>query len=83
MPYHSPQWDSRWKALYRAAIFGQNLSSAERLIAEAEAAAAIAIREKELAQRSGPWADAEREGMNDALYALKALRTAQTGSLAA
>jgi len=54
MPYHSPQWDSRWQALYRAAIFGQNLSSAERLIAEAEAA--IAIREKELAQSSGPWA---------------------------
>lgn len=81
MPYHSPQWDSRWQALYRAAIFGQNLSSAERLIAEAEGA--IAIREEELAQSSGAWADAEREGMDDALYALKALRTAQPGSLAA
>ena len=75
MQYHSPQWDSRWQALYRAAIFGQNLSSAERLIAEAEAA--ITIREKELAQISGAWADTEREGMDDALYALKALRTAQ------
>ena len=81
MPYHSPRWDNRWQALYRVAIFGQNLSSAERLIAEAESA--IAIREKELAQSSGAWADAEREGMDDALYALKALRTAQTGSLAA
>ena len=75
MPYHSPHWDSRWQALYRAAIFGQNLSSAERLIAQAEAA--IAIRQNELAQRSGPWPDAEREGMEDALYPLKALRTAQ------
>ena len=81
MPYHSPQSDSRWQALYRAAIFGQNLSYAERPIAQAEAA--IAIREKELAQSQGPWADAEREGMDDAQYALKALRTAQNVSSAA
>jgi len=75
MPYHSPHWDSRWQALYRAAIFGQNSSSSERLIAQAEAA--IALRKDEIAQNSGPWADAEREGMEDALYALNALRTAQ------
>ena len=81
MPYHSPQWDSRWQALDRAAIFEQNSSCAERLIAQAEAA--IAIRRDELAQSSGPWADAEREGMEDALYALKALRTAQNVSSAA
>ena len=81
MPYHSPQWDSRWQALYRAAIFGQNLSHSERLIAQAEAA--IAVRRNELAQSSGPWADAEREGMEEALYALKALRTAQDVSSAA
>ena len=81
MPYHSPRWDSRWQALYRAAIFEQNSSCAERLIAQAEAA--IAIRRNELAQSSGPSADAEREGMEDALYALKALRTAQNVSSAA
>ena len=75
VPYYTPQWDSRWQGLYRAAIFGQNLSSADRLIAQAEAA--IAMRNNELAQRSDPWADPEREGMEDALYALKALRTAQ------
>lgn len=81
MQYHSPRWDSRWQALYRAAIFGQNLSRSERLIAQAEAA--IAVRRNELAQSSGPWADAEREGMEDALYALKALRTAPNVSFAA
>jgi len=54
---------------------------AERLIAEAEAA--IAIRNNELVQSSEPWADAEREGMEDVLYALKVLRTAQNFSYAA
>jgi hypothetical protein len=81
MPYHSPRWDNQWQALYRAAIFGQNLSSAKRLIQQAEAA--IAMRQNELAHSSGPWADAEREGMEDALYALNALRSAQHGSSAA
>ncbi len=81
MPYHSPRWDSRWQALYRAAIFEQNSSCAEGLIAQAEAA--IAIRRNELAQSSGPSADAEREGEESALYALKALRTAQNVSSAA
>jgi hypothetical protein len=81
MPYHSAQWDSRWQALYRAAIFGQNLSSAGRLIAQAEAA--IAIRKDELARSSSPWADAEREVMEDALYALKAFKTSESVSSAA
>lgn len=81
MPYYSPRWDSRWQALYRAALFGQNLSCAERLIAEAEAA--ITTLRNELAHSSGPWVDAEREGMEDALYALNALRGAQNGSSAA
>ena len=76
MPYDSPRWDTRWQAQYRAAIFGQNLSSAQPLIARAEAA--IAIRKKELAKKPrGPWVDAERKAMENALYTLKALRTAQ------
>lgn len=68
-----PPWDNPWQTLYRTAIFGRSPSSMSRRIAEAEEA--IAIRKRELAQKKGPWVDAEREAMDDALYALKALRT--------
>lgn len=82
MPYYSPRWDNRWQVQYRAAMFGQNLVSAGQLIAQAESA--IAFRENELAQGPpGPLVDAEREAMEDALYALKALRTAPHMSSAA
>ena len=72
MPFHTPQWDGRWQALYRSAIFGQHSSSAESLIVQAEAA--IALRKKEIAESSGQLAAAEREGLEDALYSLQALK---------
>ena len=81
MPYYSSQWDNRWQMLYRAAVFGQNLASSNSKIAEAEEA--IRLRKDELAQRTGPWGDSEREAMEDALYALNALKTAQRVSPAA
>ena len=81
MPYYSPQWDRRWQALYRAAIFEQNSPSANSKIAQAEEA--IANRQTELAQNTGPWVDTELEGMEDALYALNALKSARRASAAA
>ncbi len=75
MPYFSPQWDCGWQALYRAAIFGQNAPSFPSRIAQAEEA--IRSRTAELSGTAGQWADSEREGMEDALYALNALKTAQ------
>ena len=61
-----------WKALYRAAIFETDRSLASQKAAEAERA--LLARERELFYAPGPLE--EKEDLEDALYALRALRTA-------
>ena len=62
-----------WKALYKAAIFETDRSLASRKAAEAERA--LLARERELFYAPGP--------LEDALYALRALRTAWQHAMAA
>ena len=61
-----------WKALYRAAIFETDRSLGSQKVAEAEKA--ILARERELFYAPGTFD--EKEDLEDALYALRALRTA-------
>ena len=68
-----------WKALYRAAIFETDRSLASQKAAEAETA--ILARERELF--NAPGSLEEKEDLEDALYALRALRTAWQHATAA
>ena len=61
-----------WKALYRAAIFETDKSLGSQKAAEAERA--VLARERELFYAGGRLE--EKEDLEDALYALRALRTA-------
>ena len=70
-----------WQKLYRAAILETDRSTLENKISAAELA--IAKRRGELARETGQYAQVEREAMDDALYALRALRSAQTADLVA
>lgn len=65
----------QWQRLYRAAMLETNPSVIPERITEAEQA--IADRRHELVQSNGQYAEVEREAMEDALYALGALKTAQ------
>ncbi len=62
----------RWKVLYRAAIFAARPANESRID---EAQQAIIARARELYSQSGTEVDAERESLEDALYALRALRS--------
>jgi hypothetical protein len=59
-----------WKALYRAAIYETDRSVTSQRVAEAEKAALS--RERELFYRGGTLED--KEALEDALYALRALK---------
>lgn len=61
-----------WKALYRAAILETNRSITPQRVAEAEKA--VLARARELFYSHG--ALEEREALDDALYALRALKNA-------
>ncbi len=61
-----------WKALYRAAIFEKNRSVVLRKISDAEKA--VLSRGRELLRNSGTLE--EKDEIEDALYALRAYRTA-------
>jgi hypothetical protein len=80
-------WDSkcreirRWKALYRAVICTPNIRKNPNTITDAEDA--IIARARELRYQSGPEVDSEREDLDDALYALRALRNTVTFATAA
>jgi hypothetical protein len=70
----------QWQSLYRAAILETDPSFVRERINRAERA--IADRRHELAPAVGQYAEVEREAMEDALYTLSALKTAQQGSSA-
>lgn len=63
-----------WRFLYRAAIFETNPCEKSNRIAEAEAA--VAKRLREIFRDATLDAEAERDALDDALYALRAWRTA-------
>jgi len=68
-----------WKALYRAAIFETNRSAVMERVSEAEKA--VLARGRELYYGHGTLE--EKEDLEDALYALRAFRTACEHTLAA
>jgi hypothetical protein len=61
-----------WKTLYRAAILERNNNVVPRRVSEAEMA--VLARGRELFQSEGTLE--EREALEDALYALRAFRSA-------
>lgn len=64
----------QWRALYRAALLETNPLTACQKIADAEAA--VVARTRELFHETGQEAEVERDALDDALYALRALRNA-------
>jgi hypothetical protein len=61
-----------WKTLYRAAILEENASRIRQRVTEAEKA--VLVRQRELFYADGT--AEEKEALEDALYALRAFRTA-------
>ena len=64
--------DRDWKTLYRAAILERNNNVVPRRVSEAEMA--VLARGRELLHSEGTLE--EREALEDALYALRAFRSA-------
>lgn len=64
-----------WRVLYRAAVFNPDEREMARRLADAEEA--IVERMRNLLRETGAEAQGEREALDDALYALKALRVAR------
>lgn len=71
--------DGSWKALYRAAIFEQDASAIPARVSEAERA--VLTRGRELFGTHGTLE--EKEALEDALYALRAFRSARAHTEAA
>ena len=71
----------RWRALYRSAILSANIGVKEEGIMQAEEA--VIARARELYRESGAEVEDERDALDDALYALHALRNTLTLSTAA
>jgi hypothetical protein len=69
-----------WRELYRAALFGANQHNYTRISAAEEA---ILARTRELMQVRGPEVEIEREELDEASYALRALRNAAKNDTAA
>ena len=68
-----------WKALYKAAMRETNKTAIPRLVSEAESA--VISRSQELVGTTG--APEEKEALEDALYGLRALKTASQNTEAA
>jgi len=68
-----------WKALYRAAIYAPDGRVGSRKIAEAEKA--VLAREREIFYAEGTLE--EKESLEDALYCLRALKSAWDHTIAA
>jgi len=78
-PYLPCSIPTDWKALYRAAIFETNSSLIPQKVSKAEAAALA--RQREIFYQGG--SQDEKECLEDALYALRAFRTALQNAEAA
>jgi len=63
-----------WKVLYRKAILETDPTARKREISEAEVA--IAARVRELFNQAGAEVEVERDALDDARYALHALKDA-------
>ena len=63
---------NRWKSMYRAAILETNKRLLPQRVSEAEEA--VRVREREIFYGNGT--PEEKEALEDALYALRAFRTA-------
>jgi hypothetical protein len=74
-----PNPDADWRTLYRAAIHERNSSLILQRVSIAETAALT--RQRELFYEDG--SREERESLEDALYALRAFRTAVQSAKAA
>ena len=71
--------DRNWKMLYRAAIFETNRNAIPKLVSEAERAELV--RGRELFRQTGTID--EKESLEDALYALRAYKSAWAHTKAA
>lgn len=69
---YPPCPDRNWRFLYRAAILETNIGLLPQRVAEAEEA--VKARGREIFYGNGT--SEEEEALDDALYALRALRTA-------
>ena len=67
-----------WRVLYRAAIYERDSCVRAKKLSDAEQA--IVKRTHELCQESGTDVEVEREALDDAMYALIALRVAMEQS---
>jgi len=67
--YQNP---NQWRVLYRAALFENDSCLLVKRLSEAEEA--IVDRTRQLFHEIGVDVETEREGLDDALYALNALR---------
>jgi hypothetical protein len=63
-----------WRAKYRSALLKINSPAIEKEISDAEDA--IVARTRELYQQTGPDVEVERDALDDAMYALHALKSA-------
>jgi hypothetical protein len=63
-----------WRAKYRSALLKINTPAIEKEISDAEDA--IVVRTRELYQQTGPDVEVERDALDDAMYALHALKSA-------
>jgi hypothetical protein len=63
-----------WRAKYRSALLKINTPAIEKEISDAEDA--IVVRTRELYQQTGPEVEVERDALDDAMYALHALKSA-------
>jgi len=79
MPYLPCSIPTEWKPLYRAAILETNSTLILQKVSTAEAAALT--RQRELFYQGGT--QEEKESLEDALYALRAFRTALQNAEAA
>jgi len=63
-----------WRAKYRSALLKINTPAIEKEISDAEDL--IVVRTRELYQQTGPEVEVERDALDDAMYALHALKSA-------
>jgi hypothetical protein len=70
-----------WRTLYRAAILETDKSILPRRVSEAEEA--VIQRRREIFYDHGTPEEEEKDGLEDALYALRAFRTASQHAEAA
>jgi hypothetical protein len=80
---HPPLNHTDWRTLYRAAILETNKDVLPKRVSEAEKAVLVREREVFYDHASADESADEKEALEDALYALRAFRTAWQHSEAA